>query len=226
MKTLSNEKGFALFMALILSVIMLALTSAVLYMVIEGTQSSGREKRYKTALEASGGGLDISYDLIGTRGETADLLAALSGSAPAITTPVGCKPSVDPICEAWFDYDANYTGLTTKLRIPTSYGTEGVSCWSGCDSSLPIDPNNSATYDMSFTLGEAPNPVFDVFVKIVDTTPGNSAAETGLEKMTGIEPSSGEIKVPPINYLYTIEVLSQSADNPEERAKSSVLYAY
>lgn len=230
MKILNNEKGIALFMALVLSVIMLSLTAAVLYMVIEGTQSSGREKRYKTAIEASQGGLDISFDLIGTRGATADLLLNLSGRSPVVTTPAGCvpNPSTAAECRALVDdYDENYTGITTKLRLPTSIGTVvGHSCWLNCDSTLPIDPNVPATYDMSFKLGNAPNPVFDVFVKVVDTTLGNSAASTGLEKKGVVLTNSGEIMVPPISYLYTIEVLSQSQDNPNERSRASALYAY
>lgn len=228
MKTLNNEKGIALFMALILSVILLSITSAVLYMVIEGTQSSGREKRYKTALEASLGGQDVSYDLIGTRGSTAALIAKLAGRTPVITTPsgnTGCRASTTvTACTVLDDYDADYDGISTKLRLPTSIGTAGDSCWTGCDTTLPIDPNTPATYDMSFKLGT--DPVFDVFVKIVDTTLGNSAPSTGLEKKGVVLTNSGEITVPQINYLYTIEVLSQAQDNPQERARTSVLYAY
>jgi hypothetical protein len=223
MKILNNEKGIALFMVLVLSVIMLSITAAVLYMVIEGTQSSGREKRYKTALEASQGGLDVSYDLIGTRGNTAALLTKLVGRTPVVTTPATCVPSTVAACLLLDDYGA-YTGLATKLRLPTSIGTAGDSCWSGCDSTLPIDPLDNTTYDMSFKLGT--DQVYDVFVKVVDTTVGNSAPATGLVKTGVVLSNSGEITVPKINYLYTIEVLSQAAANPNERARASVLYAY
>jgi hypothetical protein len=226
MKVLNNEKGIALFMVLVLSVILLSITSAVLYMVIEGTQSSGREKRYKTAVEASLGGADVSYELIGTRGDTASLLTTLTGRTPDVTTPVTCVPSNVGACLLLDDYDAAYTGITTKLRLPTSIGTAGDSCWSGCDSTLPIDPLDNTTYDMSFKLGTAPDPVYDVFVKIVDTTLGNSAPSTGLVKTGVVLNNAGEIKVPQISYLYTIEVLSQAEANPMERARASVLYGY
>lgn len=230
LKPLNNDKGIALFMALILSVIMLSITAAVLYMVIEGTQSSGREKRYKTALEASLGGLDISYDLISKRGATAGLLADLAGRSPVIPSNAGCVPNNTVTeCTLLDDYDSSYKGITTKLKLPTSIlkndGTE-ASCWSGCDTSISIDPEDTATYDMSFKLGEAPNPVFDIFVKIVDATWGNSAPGTGLESASGVEPSVESIPAPQISYLYTIEVLSQAEDNPNERARTSVLYAY
>lgn len=228
MKILNNEKGIALFMVLVLSVIMLSITAAVLYMVTEGTKSSGREKRYKTAIEAGLGGLDISYELIGTRGDTANLVnVVLAGRNAVVTTPPGCVPSAVAACVALDDYgDGSYTGLATKLRLPTSIGTAGNSCWSGCDSDLPIDPAVIGSYDMSFKLGAAPDPVYDVFVKIVDTTIGNSAPSTGLVKTGVVLTNSGEITVPKINYLYTIEVLSQAAANPDERARASVLYAY
>ncbi|MEW6713988.1 MAG: hypothetical protein AB1306_02700 [Nitrospirota bacterium] len=227
MKILNNEKGIALFMVLVLSVIMLSITAAVLYMVTEGTKSSGREKRYKTAIEAGLGGLDISYELIGTRGDTANLVnVVLAGRNAVVSTPAECVPSAVAACVALDDYSAGYTGLATKLRLPTSIGTAGDSCWSGCDSTLPIDPDVPATYDMSFQLGAAPDPVYDVFVKIVDTTIGNSAPSTGLVKTGVVLTNSGEITVPKINYLYTIEVLSQDAANPDERARASVLYGY
>jgi len=226
---LNNEKGIALFMVLVLSVIMLSITAAVLYMVIEGTQSSGREKRYKTAVEASLGGADVSYKFISTRGNPdylTPLLTDLTTRTPVVPPNTTCVPSNVAACLLLDDYDATYKGITTKLRLPTSIGTAGDSCWLNCSSTLPIDPNVAATYDMSFKLGTAPDPVYDVFLKIVDTTQGNSAPSTGLVKTGVVLTNSGEITVPKISYLYTIEVLSQSAANPNERARAEVLYAY
>lgn len=234
MDVLNNEKGIALFMVLVLSVILLSITAAVLYMVIEGTQSSGREKRYKTALEAGQGGLDISYELIATRGDkdpgglVEGLLADLAGRSPDITTPDTCKPSNAAECLLLDDYDATYKGITTKLRLPTSIGTAGNSCWTGCDSTLPIDPDVPATYDMSFKLGSGLGSakVYDIYVKIVDSTMGNTGLPTGLVKTGVVLSNSGEIIVPKIDYLYTVEVLSQAEDNPMERARAEVLYGY
>ena len=46
MKILTNEKGMALVMSLILATISLAFASTLLYMGIQGSKMSGLEKRY------------------------------------------------------------------------------------------------------------------------------------------------------------------------------------
>src|SRR4030067_537165 len=62
-----NEKGIALVMVLVLSAIILIIMAGLIYMLITGTQISGMQKRYKTALEAGIGGADITYQIIGAR---------------------------------------------------------------------------------------------------------------------------------------------------------------
>jgi hypothetical protein len=64
-----NEKGIALVMILILAAIALAIMAGLIYMITAGTQISGMQKRYKTALDAGFGGVDVSYQLIGARGD-------------------------------------------------------------------------------------------------------------------------------------------------------------
>src|ERR1700686_3440177 len=59
MKSLRNERGVALITALLLTMIALAITMALLYMVTWQTKLSGEHRRYKTAIEASQGGADI-----------------------------------------------------------------------------------------------------------------------------------------------------------------------
>lgn len=54
-----NEQGFALVLALILSLIVLATVSALLYIITQGTSMSGYQKRYETALEGAKGGVDL-----------------------------------------------------------------------------------------------------------------------------------------------------------------------
>ena len=55
MKKLSNEKGMALVITLILSLVSLGLLVALFYMVSSGTNISGVNLRYSTALEAAKG---------------------------------------------------------------------------------------------------------------------------------------------------------------------------
>jgi hypothetical protein len=68
LSAMSSQKGIALVMILILSAIALAIMAGLLYMLTAGTQVSGLQKRYATALEAGKGGADVTFQLIGARG--------------------------------------------------------------------------------------------------------------------------------------------------------------
>ena len=203
MSIFRNEKGIALVMVLILSVICLAITSALVYFVTMGTRISGIEKRYKTALEANIGGEELTYQLIGSRGDTSSPLhPANLGLTNFFITSSAC--------------------LTDKLKSATSPDN-----WANCSdysraSSVTIDTADSLTYDMRLDLGTN-----NVYAKIVDTVAGNSAGDLGLAKRRVVNSRNrGEIQVPHIPYLYTIEIQSQNTSNVDERAKNSVLYAY
>ena len=65
----SGQQGIALVMVLILAAIALAIMAGLIYMITAGTQISGMQKRYKTALDAGFGGADVSYQLIAARGD-------------------------------------------------------------------------------------------------------------------------------------------------------------
>lgn len=217
-----NEKGIALVMVLVLSAIVLIIMAGLIYMLTTGTQISGMQKRYETASEAGIGGRDITYQLIGLRGDasrTASFLADVAALTPAITTPVTCVPNPAATfpdgrpCTAL----GSFTNLATKLNLPTS-------CWSGCNSSMVIDPNIASTYDMMFTLGVGPT--YNVYSKIVDTVEGNSAGDEGLINNRVVDSNSGEIRVMSYPYMYTVEVDAENTGNPAERAKLSILYQY
>lgn len=199
-KILSTEKGVALVMVLILAVISLAIMAALVYMLVAGTQISGMQKRYKTALEASVGGSDIIYQVIASRIDNPVTLATNFNFLPSITFPTAQN------C------------FNQKLIF-------GTSAWSNCaanQSTMSIDPLTAATYDMSFTVGT--NPTYTVYAKIVDTVPGNSGGDIGLTKGGALESAGAIVKSVP--FLYTIEVQAQNTANPNERAKLSILYEY
>jgi len=109
----------------------------------------------------------------------------------------------------------NDNTIATKLTNPTASWGAGV------DSSVSISPENSATYDARFDLGE-----YRVYAKIVDTVRGNSGSDEGLLKSGVVNAGTGELVVVSMPYLYTVEILSQRATNPNERAKLSILYEY
>jgi len=193
---LFNQKGIALVMVLMLSTIVLVIMAGLIYMLTTGTQLSGMQKRYKSALEAGMGGTDVIYQLIAARENPNIPLTNFLITASNVGG-VDC--------------------LTPKLNQPTS-------SWPAvCDNSLTINPDTQSTYDMQFDLGTAPT--YRVYAKIVDTVEGNSGEDEGLIK-GGVVHSSGEINVASIPFLYTIEVDAQNQANPAERAKLSILYQY
>jgi hypothetical protein len=104
--------------------------------------------------------------------------------------------------------------VPTKLSNPTA-------AWGGLDNAMAINTNDNTTYDMTIDLAS-----YRVYSKIVDTVAGNSAVNEGLLKSGVVTTSSAEVVAISVPYLYTIEVLSQSQNNPTERAKLSVLYQY
>lgn len=109
--------------------------------------------------------------------------------------------------------------LQDKMTRPTAF-------WHGtCDNSIVINPRAGA-FDFSFDLGTAPNQ-YRVYAKIVDTVQGNSAASAGLVTANSVANSgTGEVQVFQMPFLYTIEILSERANNPAERSRLSVLYQY
>lgn len=219
-----NEKGIALVMVLILAAISLSIMTALIYMLVGGTRTSGIQKRYKTALEAGIGGGEVAYQFIALRGESAgqnSFITSLTnaglttGLANVVTTPATCTTAAT--CAGTY---ATYTGLAAKLNLPTS-------CWSGCDSSLTINPSlpdPNTTYDMRFNLGTTTT--YRVYAKIVDTVEGNSGGDEGLTKGGVVSSNSGEVTVQSRPYLYTIEIDAENPNNVDERAKVSVLYQY
>jgi hypothetical protein len=224
---ISDERGIALAMVLVLSAVTLGIMAGLIYMVTIGTQTSGLQKRYKSAYEANLGGVDVMHEVI----ELSGLLSGERGDEDAIntfiadldnaayTTPNECVPNnVEPDCLNHFNYDATFTRLKTKLYMPQE-------CWTGCNDLHPVDIDDDSTYDITFELGQEPF-VYSVYAKIIDATAGNSGIYSPLAKGRGVVSSKGEVNVPLLVYLYTIEVLVQARDNPRERAKSAVLLAY
>jgi hypothetical protein len=101
---IGSEKGVVLIVVLVLSAVSLAIMTALLYMITTGTQTSGLQKRYKTALEAGIGGGNVFCQLISARGDTT-LIGAAKLSNFNIKTPAGCKDtlSIDPTDATSYD---------------------------------------------------------------------------------------------------------------------------
>ncbi len=210
-----SEKGAVLVVVLVLSAVALMLMTTLIYMITTGTRVSGLQKRYKTALEAGHGAAEIFYQIIALRGQQADLdsfKTTLNSYSlnfdynnPAACTGTSGGPT--------------YQGIAAKLMTSdTSWDV------SGCNRSLNIDPGNPATYDIKAELGTTTK--YNIYAKIVATSDGNSGADTGLLSKGVVSANTGEVTVQSIPYLYTMEVVSENAANPDERAKLSILYQY
>lgn len=140
MKTLRNEKGFALLFVLILAAIALFMTLGMLLMVGSGSFVSGQQKRYRTAVEASRGGVEAMLQLIGSRagnplysGMTTNSLANIVTKLSNTTdTWVGLDNSIVIIPGDNTTYDMKvdlwtYTAYT-KI-VDTVQGNSGADSW-------------------------------------------------------------------------------------------------
>jgi len=212
-----NEKGIALVMALVLALIALAIVSALLFFITQGSSISGIMKRYETANEAAKGGGEIF---------TKDLVTeTLRENLPSRMSDFnGANPNLNMVT-------SSNNCLYTKLTNPTSL-------WGAC--STAFDPKT--TPDITFTLS-GPNSSssdrskdFNVFIKVVDTVGGNTDL-SGLDlEGFGVVEGGGLITPAPEPYMYRIEI--QAEQNPtkgaitrtgttaNERSNLSVLYAY
>lgn len=205
-KLLIDEKGLALAMVLVLSAIALAIMAGLIYMVTSGTQVSGLQKRYKTALEAGKGGADIVFDTVAAR------------SLPSIPgLPI---TSTNPPC------------LAAKLLRATSAANWAACGNLPKAMSMTIDPADVATYDFSFDLW--PGAVLDpkeiyryrVYAKIADTIEGNTAPESGWIQ-GGVVWSKSEFFPVSRPYYYTIEIDVEKFNAPTpEKARLSILYQH
>lgn len=208
MKRINNDKGIALVMVLVLSLISLALVAALLFMATEGTKMSGAYKFFRTADEAGIGGVDIAADFISKVPQTSPALTpALTGLAASLTSNNAC--------------------LFQKLNATRGWGTF-VTGWSNCSGneiSFDAATNPDFTYETN-PSGAGGIPDFRVYAKIVDTVKGNTTGNvtTTLRSMGVV---SGESSTYPqtIPDLYRIEVQAQNATNPKEVSRYSVLYA-
>ena len=210
MIVLNNDKGVALVTSLMLTVLTFTISMVMLYMVLQSTRMSGAHKRYKNSLDAAVGGVDIV---------TMDALPYLIG----------------------FAADPNASTLMSRLNASMNLAaTTGVSdaclqakltskLWGGGCGAASSNINPKDTPDVTFTLQSqvpgfnAPSG-YNVYTKIVSTTPGSSdMSGRNLEGQSTTGAPPGDVGAP---YLYRIEVSSEKVANPLERANLSVLYAY
>lgn len=199
MKILRNERGIALVTALMLTLVSLTIVMGLLYLITRGTQLSGAQKRYRTALEASYGGAElVTKEVIPLvfQNFSSNLKTQVAGLTTLQTGPIDC--------------------LRAKLRQPTAL-------WPNACSQTH---NPKATPDVSFELKGTGNQPFKVYAKIVDTIVGNS--DIGGLQLEGAGVAEGNVLISPQHfpYVYRMEVQGERTSAATEQANLSVLYAY
>lgn len=227
MRIIRNEKGIALVMVLLLSLIGLAMVSALIFMVTQGTSLSGAMRFYRTADEAAVGVADFTGEYIFNRG------------AMPVLNPVfasGCSCGDPAIYTDNIDLDT--VGLVRSCRCdklcnPTSQYNAGGSVL--CDDEDATTPGLQISVDPLLNPDGPPRTLgnYSVTYKIVDTVEGNTdpgiLAASGTLIVSGVIAASGSVYNPPhFPFLYRVEVMAQSADplRVRERARVSMLYGW
>jgi hypothetical protein len=214
MRILSNERGVALVTAMMLTLISLAIVLAALYFITQQTQLSAAGKRYRTALDAAHGGVEVFTKEVIPQlfngYSTGQISASFNGPNPS--------PALQNLSLA----------MTTSTLCMSDKLNQNTSGWAHC----PTDTNRldpKTLYDARFTLRGLPlQPGFNVYAKLVDTKKGNSDT-TGFELLdsgAGVTGTSSGVSPKHIPAIYRIEVQGEREKNPLERAKLTVLYAY
>jgi hypothetical protein len=226
MKYINNERGVALVMALILSLIILVTVSALLYLVTQGTMMSGYQKRYQTSLEASRGGTDMVTKEVLSR------VISQALSASLLTAEKASLQSTYSQVSLGFPSTTTTACLQNKLLWSPWYSS--TDNWTNCGSNnKTLDPKQNP--DITFQLsGPTAAENFNVYAKIVDTVGCTTAADCPNTDTSGLdlqgqgvaEAGSGMVSPKQVPYMYRLEIQAERATNPDERSNLSVLYAY
>ena len=211
MKCMRNERGVALVTALLLTTLALAIIAAVLYIVTQGIQVSAASKRYKSALEASHGGMEVF---------TKDLIPQIFSGTASSQVATAFSTSISSL-----SFGPYSSCLKQKLNNTTAQWGTAV-----CGpNARVIDPKSN--FDATFTLKGLPGQGnYKAYAQIIDTVKGNSD-KSGFDNNSllggsGVTGTSSGISPMHIPALYTIEVQGENETNPLEKAKLSVLYTY
>jgi hypothetical protein len=205
MKFILNNKGIALVTSLMITLLSLTIVMSLLLMITQSIQTSGQLKKYKTALDASYGGVEIvSKDILPIilqNYESGEFFkSSIQSDFDAITLVV----------------ESSQDCLLKKL-------TSSSKDWpSGCSNA----PSPKSSPDISFKLTAASGTNYKIYSKIVETIQGNSDT-SGLQlEGSGVAESSSLLKPKHFPYVYRMEIQGERENNPTEQANIEVLYAY
>ncbi|GFO66833.1 type IV pilus minor pilin PilX [Geomonas limicola] len=202
-----REKGAALVTALMLTVLSLVIALALLYTITAGTKISASQKRYRTALAAAHGGVELV---------TQELMPRILQNS--LETPNSLQNQFELISLRL----PGYSCLQQKLALPPG-------AWSAC-SPAQRNADPALSPDFAFSLGGAKDSHqggYQVAVKILDSVPGNtdSAANDLLDPGSAVTGTEEGIRPQHVPGLFNIAVQGVGGA-PREKARLSLLYAY
>lgn len=219
MKLLCNQKGIALVTSLMLTLISLTIVMFLMYMITSSVKLSGANKRYKTSLEASYGGVDIIakevMPQLFTNMSAPTSAISAGGFSSAFTFPA----STDTTAAACL-----------KMKLKSASSAWGAACSSSSDPKIAPD--------MKLTLNATSSDPFSIYTKIVDTVcsdkrpypegkcTGSDLSGIYLDGGQGVAGGTSDIAVQPKPAIYRIEITAERSSNPLEKSKLSVLYAF
>lgn len=206
-----GTRGIALLIVLAIIAMSSAMIAVIIFFVMRGTEYTGLQKRYSTSKEASVGAIEVLTKEIIPLAISGQSLSSVLTTFNVITTASVQRGYAD-------EATANLC-FSDKLKKTTGL-------WSGaCDSRIEPKTNPDLKFTLSGT-GSGAQP-FDVYVKIIDTSAGNTnISGIVLEGMGTAESAGGVITTQHFPYLYTVAVQGEKQQNPSERANLEVLYAY
>ena len=205
--------------ALMFTMIALAMTMALLYMVLAKTRMSGAEKRYKSAYEASHAAATKIYPK--------DILPALVNNFHNHTTAGGAVGALEnSFRNVYLDVQTDPECLMKKMQNQRSeWATE-------CTDPMQMEKGSPAVSpDLIFNLrrsNESLQPGFRIYAKVTDNIPGLSdSSGLDLDSGSGVVSFDANPFVQQQPSLYTFEVQGEWEESAsKEKAKFEVLYAY
>jgi len=207
MGKLCDEKGAAMVTALMLTMLALVISMTLLYSVIMGTKISASQKRYRTALAAAHGGLELFTQELIPRLLSDTSQGSLQGDFSQISLQL-----------------PQYDCLRQKLDHPTSQ-------WIACTDPRQLTADPGQAPDVTFRLrgdqGTATG--YNVSTKIVDTVPGNSdrSGYDLLDPGYAVAGSDQVVHPQHVPAIYNIAVQGvMEGAGSREKARLSVLFAY
>jgi len=206
MRTLSNSHGAALVTALMLTMLALVISMALLYSVTNATKTTASQKRYRTALAAAHGGVDLL---------TMEIIPRLLQSNSAQSSIVSDFSQLGMQLP-------QYACLQQKLSTPTAG-------WGGACTPVQGSADPSQLPDILFSLNGYQEASFSLSAKVVDSVPGNSDLSGNDQLDLGLGTSGRDEVIHPqhVPGVYSLAVQGvRDGGGQNEKARLSVLYAY